>query len=75
MKYSVSKRATCPFYKGEYRQEIFCEGLVENSNIHLGYANPGLLNEHKQKCCEADYRSCPIAQMLEKKWDNLMAKS
>lgn len=71
MKYSVSKRAKCPFYKGEYRQEIFCEGLIQDSNIHQGYANPGLLNEYKQKHCEADYHSCPIAQVLEKKWDSV----
>ncbi len=71
VKYSVSKRAKCPFYKGEYRQEIFCEGLIQDSNIHQGYANPGLLNEYKQKHCEADYHSCPIAQVLEKKWDSV----
>ena len=68
MKRWAGKMVICPFYKGEYRQEIFCEGLVKDSNIHQGFANPGLRTEHKQKYCETEYQSCPIAQMLENKW-------
>lgn len=67
-KRKFARRAACPFYKGEYRQEIYCEGLVEDSNIHLGYANPGLLADHRVQYCEGDYSKCPIAQMLEQKY-------
>ena len=70
MKYSVSKKAVCPYYKGNGRQEIFCEGLVRDSNIHQGFANPGMLENHKAKYCESqNYDECRISQMLDSKYE------
>lgn len=69
-KYSVSKKAVCPYYKGNGRQEIFCEGLIQDSNIHQGFANPGMLEAHKLKHCESsNWDDCKIAQMLDLKYE------
>ena len=69
-----NKSAICPFYRGHEKQELYCEGLVEDSNIHQGYANPCLRKHHMETYCEGEYRNCPIEQMLEKKWYNSTEK-
>ena len=66
MKYTTSKYAVCPYYKGNVRQEIFCDGLLRDSNIHQGFANPGMLENYKARYCESQqYNECRIAQMLD----------
>lgn len=69
-KYSISKKAVCPYYKGDGKQEIFCEGLIRDSNIHQGFANPAMLEAHKLQYCESsNYPECRIAQMLSRKYE------
>ena len=68
-KHNFRKKAQCPFYKGEYRMEIFCEGLIPDSSIHQGYANPALMNDYIKEFCTKDYERCPVAQMLNKKYE------
>lgn len=63
-KYKFSLKVKCPYYDGERSQEIFCRGVIADSRIHQGFAHPGLLDQQKERFCEADWRSCPVAKML-----------
>ena len=69
-KHPISKRAVCPYYKAHQRQEIFCEGIQESTRIHLGFSDPATLDTYKHDKCESeDWKSCPIADMLNRKYD------
>jgi hypothetical protein len=53
----------CPFYKGESRNELLCEGLFRNSKLHFGISPPKKKVQFRRKYCEKDYERCPIAKM------------
>ena len=60
----------CPFYKYDNARRITCEGLVDSSNITLGYRN---IKDYETQlmvfCCE-HYKKCEIYRMLmEAKYD------
>ena len=54
----------CPFYKYDSARRITCEGLVDNSNITLGYRN---IKDYDTQlivfCCE-HYKRCEVYRML-----------
>jgi len=60
--------ARCPYYNGEEKQKIFCEGLQEGNAIHLAFDTPDNRRDFKKARCNQDYNKCPIAQMLNRKW-------
>ena len=64
----VSDQAVCPYYKREERQMVYCEGVDDESVIHLAFPLAKQLKEHKKKHCEGCWYGCPIAGMLNKKW-------
>ena len=55
--------ALCPFYKGECKNEIFCEGLFEKSKLHFAISPPSKKVRYRRRYCEKDYGRCPIAKM------------
>lgn len=68
-RYNVSSEAICPFYKGENRSIIYCEGVQDNSSIQLAF--PGSARKYRNDyCCEsAGWKRCLIAQTLWRKYD------
>lgn len=60
-----SKTAVCPFYKKEDQQTIFCDGVVDNSSVHLAFGNHSDCKEHKVAKCRSNYMQCPVYKMLE----------
>jgi hypothetical protein len=64
MKRYTSLKAVCPFYKHENRQVIFCEGIGEDSVIHLAFANPSDCLSHKKRYCRCSHTECSISKML-----------
>lgn len=64
-----NKSAKCPFYKEEDRQKVFCEGVEENSKIHLAFSSPTQKSEYCRKYCYRNYKYCLIADMLFYKYD------
>lgn len=70
-KSKVSVYVKCPYYKREQGQKIFCEGISDETSIHLAFdanAKPGM--KQYEKCyCKGDYNKCPIAQMLNRMYD------
>lgn len=67
-KHNFGKYVLCPYYQGEERQMIFCEGAVPESAIHLAFGTREKLREYRQSRCEKFKNDCPIAQGLNKKW-------
>lgn len=64
MKYYTSNKAICPFYKHENRFVIFCQGVEDESVIHLAFPKPSSCYQFKEKYCRKQHDMCPIAQML-----------
>lgn len=70
MKLRDSTYAQCPFYKGHIQGVICCEGPVEGSVLRLSFASCQLQADHRRGFCEKmDYGRCPVARMLEAKYE------
>ena len=68
LKRMTAANVVCPYYKFEERQKIFCEGVEQNTAIHLAFASPPQLKDYKSRFCECGYTGCRIADMLERKY-------
>ena len=69
MKHNMSKFALCPFYKHEDSQVIYCEGVQDNSVLHIAFANKRDAKAYKIKFCREHYARCPIYKLLEGLYD------
>lgn len=70
---NIASSVRCPFCKCEERMMLYCEGVQEDTTVHLAFAYPSAAREYREKYCEADYEKCRIAQMLERKWEDEQA--
>lgn len=68
MKHMQDTIVKCPFYKGERRQLIYCEGVQEGSSIHMGFDTQDNFRDYKSCFCKGDYNQCLIAQAMNRKW-------
>lgn len=68
MKHQVSIYVKCPYYRCEEKTEIFCENLIDNTNLRLKFATKPDFKKHKKGCCMGDYNSCFLAATLNSKW-------
>lgn len=60
----------CPYYKTHTSQVIFCEGLEDGMAIHLAFATHAQLINYKGRFCRRmEYGNCPLARILEEKYD------
>ena len=69
-KHMVHRDALCPFYLHEDSQVIYCEGVVQDSVIHLAFANKVDAKEYKLEYCRKCYDKCLISQLLEEKYND-----
>lgn len=58
----VSSNARCPFYRGEEKRAIFCDGIAPGNTLRLDFAADAWT--HKIKFCRGDWQNCPVARML-----------
>ena len=58
----------CPYYKGEEKQMIFCEGVQEGSAIHIAFDTSSNLRDYKNHFCRGCYNKCLLAGMQNRKW-------
>ena len=68
MKHKQDAYATCPFYKGEARQMLFCEGVQKGSSIHVAFDSTENLKTYKNRFCKGCYNQCIVAGALNRKW-------
>lgn len=60
----------CPYYKTNASQVIYCEGLEDGMAIHMAFASHAQLINYKGRFCRKfEYWNCPIAKILEEKYD------
>lgn len=64
MKRFASTKVICPFYKYENRFVIFCQGIEEDTVLHLAFPKPSSCFEFKERYCRKNHTACPIHKML-----------
>ena len=64
-----SRCAKCPFYSGEEAQKVVCEGVWEDTGIHLCFGTPALQREYKKIYCYNSYTYCSIYRSLCSKYE------
>lgn len=69
MKHRSDVFVKCPYYKGEEKQMIFCEGVQDGSALHLAFDTNPHLKEYKNRFCKEYYNRCLVAGMLNRKYD------
>ncbi len=66
MKYYGEQDVVCPFYVGENKQNIFCEGLTDCMEQVCKFNTPGHKRSYQLKYCKSfDYCKCEYAKLLE----------
>lgn len=64
----LSKDTKCPYYRKDVQNKIVCEGIDEDGTIHINFSTTRKRAAYQKiKCC-ANYKACPIAQILDRKW-------
>jgi len=67
-----SASVVCPFYKSENMKLIVCEGVSGCSRLELHFESKDDKASYKAKNCERireNWKVCPIAQILLKKYE------
>ena len=65
----VDAFAGCPYYKYHEKQKIHCEGPEKGTAIHLAFSTIPQLNDYKIRHCRGCWKTCRIAEMLNRKWN------
>lgn len=68
MKHRQDVLIKCPYYKGEEKQKIFCEGVQDGTRLHLTFSSDPKLRDYKTRYCKGQYNDCLLAKMLNGKW-------
>lgn len=61
------KEVRCPYYKGETKQTISCEGIATKSVIQIGYTTTPEKLRYESLFCNGCFFRCPNAIMLNSK--------
>ena len=68
MKYRQDVLVKCPYYKGEDKQVLFCEGVQEGTKLHLAFDTVPNIKEYKKQFCKGCYNRCIVADAMNRKW-------
>lgn len=63
----LSKDVLCPYYHKDVQNKICCEG-IDDGTIHLNFTSAQKRIAYERARCCTDYKLCPIAQLLDRKW-------
>ena len=47
---------------------LYCDGLIDGMNLHLAFGDRADMVKYREEHCCSNYKSCPIAKMLEIRW-------
>ena len=65
----ISKDAKCPFYICEDPQRIMCEGVEEETGVHLTFRSCNHKKLYARSFCADEYEECRIHKMLKEKYE------
>lgn len=68
-KHYITKDVVCPFYKYDAPQMIYCEGVQDNTALHLAFDSKQGKKTYMCSLCKDKWKGCMIAQMLNRKYD------
>lgn len=54
----------CPFFHYYDGSKIACEGVVDDSSIHVVFPNPELRRNYMKSICYCEHDSCIVAKAL-----------
>lgn len=69
MKHKVSVYVNCPYYRCEDKEMIFCENLVDGTNLRLHFNTPPDRKCHENIYCKGDYHRCFLLKALDQKYN------
>ena len=58
----------CPFYKGNTRKAIVCEGLLKGENIRRMFGREDKCAKTMKRFCCASYEECQVFQLVYNKY-------
>ena len=64
MKRRMDVLVKCPYYKGEEKQDIVCEGLQPGMASHQTCDTQDNLRKYKNQFCKKSYLKCLWCRML-----------
>ena len=64
----MSVHVQCPFYKGDDRKKIVCEGIDDKCNTHHQYENKEQKMKRMEQYCTKDYKKCEFYKTLAGKY-------
>lgn len=67
-----STQALCPFYKGEEKTTIYCEGVAPGVTTMLAFGRDA--KDYKKSFCRSDWHQCKVAMMLSQEEDTSLQK-
>ena len=62
--YWAAVHVKCPFWKGETRRAIVCEGMVSGETIRRIMSGEDEKKRMMRKLCCKDYEQCKLFQLL-----------
>lgn len=62
-------KARCPFFLSSGREDVSCEGVVENSKLILIFGSERERNGHREIFCDGGYQACRLYQAIMKKYE------
>ena len=69
---SVSSLIRCPFFHGETKNLLCCEGYIDGTCMTTSFRSRNALLQHiSDNCSEIDGGSCPMAKNLYAKYKRL----
>lgn len=68
LKRYVSNYALCPFYRSEDGYRLVCEGVVDDSSVHVVFPSSTKKREYRDKYCCSDYKACRVSHVLYAKY-------
>ena len=61
----------CPFFHAQDPVKIFCEGIEQDSTIHIAFATGQAKKSFVRRNCSAEYQQCPIYKINDSKYDEM----
>lgn len=60
----MRNHAKCPFYRGDTRQSIICEGFLENSTVSMRFGAQRDMHQHSSIFCCNKFENCELYRMI-----------
>lgn len=68
MKRHISNEVLCPFYHSEDNYKICCEGVTNESTVHVVFPAPRFKTAYSKTFCCEKYKKCKVCKMLYEKY-------